>query len=224
MKKFLALFLLVCSLSKAQTYSISPAKTVTFSAAFYSVTINDIYMVKTTGSTLSVTWERVSMNLPTGWDYSICDLGTCHPGLPAGPITMNTSTSTTAESFLGLNIDPANIVGTGTVVMRVYQTGFPSNADTLTWIINAGPTGVKENLLATKLNVYPNPATNVLNIDAIDLKISKATIKTIIGTEVMQLDLTSDNTSIDISSLPEGIYLLTIESVDGKVTKRIIKD
>lgn len=224
MKKFLALFLFVCFLSKAQSYSISPAKTVTFSAAFYSVTINDIYMVKTTGSTLSITWERVSMNLPTGWDYSICDLGTCHPGIPTGPITMNTSTSTAAEAFLGLNIDPTNIAGTGTVVVRVYQTGFPANADTLTWIINAGPTGVKENLLSSKLSVYPNPATNVLNIDAKDSKISKATVKTIIGTEVMQLNLTSNNNSIDISSLPKGIYLLHIESADGKITKRIIKE
>ena len=74
-----------------------------------------------------------------------------------------------------------------------------------------------------KIILYPNPAADVLTISNID----NNTIKTIsivstLGKVYKNVKL--NNTSINISNLAEGIYILSIETVDGKkYTNRFIK-
>jgi hypothetical protein len=219
MKKFLPIIFLAGTLNcVSQSYTITPAKTVTFTAPAFNVTINDIYMVNTTSSTLSLTWERISINVPAGWDYSMCDLGTCHGGIPQGPNTMNI-VAVADSGFLGLNIDPANIPGTGEVKVFVYETGNKPNGDTLTWKITSA-VGVEEITSNTKgIKIYPNPATNVLNIKAPG--IHGGNISDVLGRTIMTLDLKGED-QIDVSILPKGFYFLNLEATDRKLFKRII--
>ena len=70
-----------------------------------------------------------------------------------------------------------------------------------------------------EFTVYPNPTSGILNID-LDEEIEKIDIYSLLGRKVG----TSTNTQMDISNLASGVYLLTIETKDGKVgTKRIVK-
>jgi hypothetical protein len=70
-----------------------------------------------------------------------------------------------------------------------------------------------------EFTVYPNPTFGILNID-LDEEIEKIDVYSLLGRKVG----TSTNTQMDISNLASGVYLLTIETKDGKVgTKRIIK-
>ncbi len=222
MKRTILYIFLFAALSfNAQTYTISPARSVTFSAVFFSVTINDIYMQKAPTTTLSVTWELISINVPLGWDYAMCDLGTCHTGIPAGPTTMFTSTVGGAEAFLGLNIDPTNIAGSGVVKVRVYVTGSPSNADTLTWTINAAPAGLQELASNDDVKIYPNPVSNTLYIDAQKLNARSIYLTDVFGRKV---NAPYTSTTIDLSGLPVGFYLVTIETPERTLFKRILKE
>ena len=67
--------------------------------------------------------------------------------------------------------------------------------------------------------VYPNPTSSILNIN-LDEEIEKIDIYSLLGRKVG----TSTNTQMDISNLANGIYLLSIETKNGKIgTKRIVK-
>jgi hypothetical protein len=224
MKKLFALLAIAFATSlSAQTYSISPANTVTFSAPYNNITINDIYMDCTSNSTLSITWGLISMSLPVGWDYSMCELGTCHTGIPTGPTTMSTHAVGGAQAFLGLNIDPNSIPGTGVVKVKVYRTGSFGNVDTLTWYINSVVAGVHELSLNGNVKVFPNPAKEKISLkNNLPGEITAVSMTDISGRKMEGIKL--ENDQIDISNLNSGIYFLQISTSHGKCVQKIVKE
>lgn len=84
-----------------------------------------------------------------------------------------------------------------------------------------------DDIILNDLNIYPNPTTSVLNI-AGDLGIlANASFKVydMLGKEVKSQNLTfsSDNTSIDVSTLKEGVYMLVISKDGAKKSYKFIK-
>ena len=79
-----------------------------------------------------------------------------------------------------------------------------------------GGTGIDEAKYLPSLAVYPNPVKDVLNI-ATDKPVHSIRIYNVYGTEVAHA---TDATSIDVSHLPAGVYMVR---ADGKVA-RIIKE
>lgn len=73
------------------------------------------------------------------------------------------------------------------------------------------------------LAVYPNPAAHTIHID------NQHTIQQILMNDVngrVVKQVTFDNlasVSVDISDLPAGVYLLTVQSAEGEITKKIVK-
>jgi hypothetical protein len=78
-----------------------------------------------------------------------------------------------------------------------------------------------------KVSAQPNPASNTLNIQVAncDLNTIKIRIFTVLGSEVNALDLrqldNKGNFVLNVNQIPDGIYLLTIQSGKDQVTKRI---
>lgn len=73
----------------------------------------------------------------------------------------------------------------------------------------------------SQVSIYPNPITSKLNIDiASNVEIEKVTLYNILGKNT---GLTFANGSINTSSLSSGVYLLMIESSEGVVSKKVIK-
>jgi hypothetical protein len=64
-------------------------------------------------------------------------------------------------------------------------------------------------------NVYPNPATNRLNIDLIDTKIAKITLYDCLSRELLIHEFVR-STSIDIGLLPEAVYYYRVTNSDGQ--------
>ncbi len=81
---------------------------------------------------------------------------------------------------------------------------------------------VEENKLLG-IKIYPNPATNILNInvptfvDVADLRLLN-----ISGQVVLKTQLLSDKNQIQISELPSGVYFLEIEQGGKIIRKKII--
>jgi hypothetical protein len=65
---------------------------------------------------------------------------------------------------------------------------------------------------AGKISIYPNPVKDILNIDA-ENAISNITIFSVSGQNIM----VSDKTSIDVSALNAGIYIVKIEFANSQV-------
>ncbi|MGJ8591148.1 MAG: T9SS type A sorting domain-containing protein [Aquaticitalea sp.] len=82
--------------------------------------------------------------------------------------------------------------------------------------------GVPENVL-TSISIFPNPATNVINIELpSNVEISEATIYSLTGQKLLEF---SNTNKIDISNLSSGMYLLRMKDTENNsITKQIIKN
>lgn len=82
-----------------------------------------------------------------------------------------------------------------------------------------------DSALAGSFSVYPNPATDVLNIsNSINAEINAITITDINGRTVKQIAINgSVDSQINISELNAGVYFVNINSNEGSLTKKIVK-
>jgi len=85
-------------------------------------------------------------------------------------------------------------------------------------------TGVGENDLAALVQVYPNPATDVVNIVTEGFRTLQGfgTLLTAEGKAVKTFAIISPETQINVSDLQTGIYMLKIESENQIVVKRVV--
>jgi hypothetical protein len=81
----------------------------------------------------------------------------------------------------------------------------------------------QDDFSTNKIVLYPNPASEQLTISNIDLStIKDVSIVSMLGKVIKNVKLT--NETISIANLSEGIYILAIETIDGKkYTNRFIK-
>jgi hypothetical protein len=75
----------------------------------------------------------------------------------------------------------------------------------------------------TEINLYPNPAINMVTLDA-EIQMQEITIYNIQGTELMNEQVSGTTTNLDISVLPSGLYFAEIQTQKGSLTKRFIKE
>lgn len=81
--------------------------------------------------------------------------------------------------------------------------------------------GVREYEKNNVFTLFPNPAQNILNIQSMDITIENASIDIIssIGQTVLSTGL-EENTSIDISNLPNGIYFVCFNNKQVNVSPK----
>lgn len=79
---------------------------------------------------------------------------------------------------------------------------------------------VSENIIAD-VNVYPNPTSGLVTIDAKNQNIEIVDVLDLTGKTVMHIE-TKLNT-IDITSLPAGTYVLNITTEQGKLSQKVVK-
>jgi len=98
-------------------------------------------------------------------------------------------------------------------------TSAPVTIDVITGISNISITG-------SSFRVYPNPASDVINLDVSASASGKAVSYKIInldGQVIINKLIESNNTSINITSFAKGIYTVAV-TIDGITsTQRIIK-
>lgn len=87
------------------------------------------------------------------------------------------------------------------------------------------PAGVNENLLAS-LSVFPNPANDVVNVtNAENILVNGITVTDLNGRTVKTSKYNGvANAQINISDLASGVYMLTVSSDKGSLTKKIVKN
>jgi hypothetical protein len=91
-------------------------------------------------------------------------------------------------------------------------------------------TGISNEQLSKSLSIFPNPANKELHIKLLDPELSKSNgsirITNLVGAEIMMLKGVEMNEllKLDISSLTNGVYIISVE-VDGNVThKKFVKN
>ncbi|MBO7570638.1 MAG: T9SS type A sorting domain-containing protein [Bacteroidales bacterium] len=77
------------------------------------------------------------------------------------------------------------------------------------------PTKVEENI-SDAIAIYPNPATDIVNI--VSQNDSELAIYNATGKEIKRVSTTQNNTAIDISDLPNGMYFVVVDGHAQKLT------
>lgn len=121
------------------------------------------------------------------------------------------------EPFLkNLNIDPQSIM-----LIDRDNNPIPVGPGSGEIRIISGIEQAFQNPLDQKLNIYPTPCRNVLNLQYDDLNIQNISIFSQDG-KLMQQFQSFNQRKIDTSKLPNGAYYLHIESAEGKGVKKIL--
>ena len=71
----------------------------------------------------------------------------------------------------------------------------------------------------TKLNLFPNPATNMLTVKN-NKQIGQLFIKNMSGQTVLTQRINTSNTTIDISELASGVYTVNLNNSVQKLVKK----
>ncbi len=82
------------------------------------------------------------------------------------------------------------------------------------------PAGIENTSNINKVSMYPNPASDVLNVNGTE-KIDQVSIVNVVGQEVLVTEVNATNYSIDISSLESGIYFVNIETGNQRTVKKL---
>ena len=72
-------------------------------------------------------------------------------------------------------------------------------------------------------SMYPNPATDWIMIRIEDNQDMELSIYGIEGNSILQKHLINQETLVDISSLSEGIYIISVKSSHGTMQKKLVK-
>jgi len=82
-------------------------------------------------------------------------------------------------------------------------------------------TGVNE-VASIEVQLFPNPTSNVLSIQSKEI-MNSLTVRDASGRIVANQTANSSSTTLDVAVLKAGIYFITIDSNNGSVTKRFVK-
>jgi len=176
--------------------------------------------------TLTVEWEILSVDVPEGWTYTMCDNFQCYSDLKIGEKKLSDAFGGTTPCPFECGANPNNVPGMGTIGLLVYEQGDTTKADTMFFVFDAvlsigNPTAVN-------FNIYPNPAQNTLNItfgEKIDDNF-QVRVFNLVGQEQRNIDLVQLNStvSVDIRKLSVGTYLVQFVTPEGKTaTQRFTK-
>ena len=83
---------------------------------------------------------------------------------------------------------------------------------------------VGENRLMNKIQMFPNPASNVLNVK-IDptVSVTSYNIYDLSGKVVLSQNSNATTTSFNVSSFSQGLYFLNVKTEQGEVSLRFVK-
>ncbi|AWH86902.1 hypothetical protein HYN59_02535 [Flavobacterium album] len=140
------------------------------------------------------------------------------PGSTETAGTTNATGSSAAPTILGgmfIREGGNGTAGTGNIEIDELRAG-----TTFAGVTPTGTAGVKESAIAG-LKVYPNPLTgNILNITSNANAAKTVAIYDVLGKQV--INTTTSNTSINVSSLTSGVYMVKITEEGKTATKKLV--
>jgi len=166
---------------------------------------------QTLNPTITVKWEVVSVSVSNGWenDFFVCDAIQC----------WDSTTNSNQYDLIDNKNYPLDChflnngnIGEGNAKIRIWEVGDSINSvKIVVYQVKVeeavGIRAAKSNSLA----IYPNPATNYLKFENIDNReIMKIEIFSIIGRKVKEIINPSNNESINVSNLDNGVYIIRL--------------
>ena len=84
-------------------------------------------------------------------------------------------------------------------------------------------TSINENGV-NDMMIYPNPANDFVKVSTVDSQQSTVRIYNTLGMLIEEIEMTSNEIEINISRYTQGIYFFNVETENGNVTKKVVKN
>ena len=130
-------------------------------------------------------------------------------------------------SFYGFDIRGGDVDNNDDMVYTVMWNNNTGDDNVWNYINHFGKItlgkllGVSENYAKVPVTVYPNPATNLLKIEADNMQ--SVAIMNMMGQKVKELEAVSNQISVNVSDFTPGVYFVIITNDKGeKGTRRVI--
>jgi hypothetical protein len=109
---------------------------------------------------------------------------------------------------------------TGSYAVEITQNGCTERSDCVPVTIMGVNTNEKEN----KINIYPNPAVQWVTLEVGNALVGNPfQIHNLIGQQVIKGVINQENTMINLSTLPKGLYIFTVGGNERQSIKLIKK-
>ncbi len=120
--------------------------------------------------------------------------------------------------------NPAFPFNMASIFFNFGTTGATAGAKTYYFDDVSYGTGLAvEGFNVSNFNLYPNPTKNNLTIESLN-EIQNISIFNLLGQEVQKASVTATQTTLDVSSLENGVYFVTISSNGITSSKKFIKE
>lgn len=239
---FCCLFILTGSARAQSKFNIVPSNTITA-----TVDCGDnaeplhFFIENPNPDPIVMEWKVKSNSLPAEYDgeegcwmYQLCDWDQCVIHIPDvnQVISRSAIKPKTVQNEMKLAVIPQNNKGGGTLVVELYEKGFPSNSKTVTWNVTGCPTGqdctnsITESSIEADFIVYPNPTESFVNVELKSEYAKNASVQVynLIGEKLIELtDLKTNLQKIDLTNLPAGGYFIQYNSGNGVSARKIFK-
>ena len=132
----------------------------------------------------------------------------------------NTSSNYVASEYQTETVDLSSFLGNERVLLKFV---FTSNYGNNIWLdnVNIGEGSSIATADESVLSIYPNPVKDVLTINY-DKAISQIDVYDVNGKLVKTF--TTVGSTINVSDLSSGVYMLNMQTEDGLVVKKIVKE
>lgn len=113
------------------------------------------------------------------------------------------------------------ITFSATNLMLNYQGGSNEVVDisSVHKLVFGTSTGVRNSKAEKSILIYPNPAMDYITLKNVPEGDVHIAIYSVSGAQALQLQLSSASQSIDVSCLPQGLYILKVNNQAFKFTK-----
>lgn len=199
--------------------------TVSLNTSVFGSALNGIQ--NTTSSNITIQWKVAATDFPSDWIAATgyCDNVLCYTGTDiwpsSGPVPVYESNPIAPSALVDfhLQFNPA-AASMGCHYMRVRLNNKFAVNDTAwqTFIVCKSPLGVTAVKSADDISMYPNPATNELNVvfeGTPDVK--NIAVYNIIGKVVSVYKTTGNSANLNLENIPSGIYFARLMNSSGQV-------
>jgi hypothetical protein len=90
-------------------------------------------------------------------------------------------------------------------------------------LLKVSTNSILENLENEAIKLFPNPCSDILNLQWQDQQMVQLNIINQFGLNLLQETVKGSSATIDMSLLPAGLYIIKIETERGVAFKRMIK-
>ncbi len=197
------------------TYKIQFENTGTANAITVKVTdvldnLLDENSIKMVASSHNYTLDRTGKNLE--WKFAAINLP---------PSVTNTQIG---HGYLVFQIKPKPSIVVGDIIPNFASIYFDFNPAIVTETCNTEFVAAlaNQNFAFNTLKVYPNPVTNILNIDNKEI-INNLEVSNILGQNVLSQKVDNLQTKIDLSGLTNGVYFVKVIVGESEKVLKVIK-